>query len=79
MSPQPSTPPSPQQPPDQGDDSSLREWTIGVCVTLLSLFASWVVFGEDLTHLLSAPGGPTSAAQPATTSAPSRPLSKTGD
>ena len=44
-------------------DQKWQEWVIGVCVALLSLFAAWIVFGEDVVHLFPQPAGPASAAQ----------------
>jgi hypothetical protein len=43
-------------------DRTWQEWVIGVCVALLSLFAAWIVFGEDVIHLFPQPAGPASAA-----------------
>jgi hypothetical protein len=49
---------------DRPPNSQWQEWVIGVCVALLSLFAAWIVFGEDVIHLFPQPAGPVSTAQP---------------
>jgi hypothetical protein len=44
--------------------SRWHEWLIAVCVTALSLFAVWTVFGDELVLLFQPPPQPASTASP---------------
>ena len=44
-------------------EKSWHEWVIAVGVTLLSLFAVWTVFGDDVLQLLQTNGAAASKAE----------------